>query len=315
MKTLINGLHHVTSLASTAQTNVDFYVGILGLRMIKKTVNFDAPEIYHLYYADEIGTAGTVMTFFPYGQMPRGRKGAGQLTYTAFSIAENALDFWIKRLEIYQIPTSRPKQRLGETYIQFEDFDGMGVELVTTKNDSRTGWLNGVIPNEFIIKGFHTVTLHEANMEKTLRLLIDSMQHRIVAEEGNRYRLEAGEGGTGNYVDIIYTNDQMKALQGAGTVHHVAFSTSTDETQVEIREILASSGYGVTPVIDRNYFHSIYYREPGGILFEIATNPPGFAVDESPEKLGQKLQLPPWYEQHRPKIEGILPPIKAVVFP
>jgi glyoxalase family protein len=310
MKTLINGIHHVTAIAGTAQRNVDFYVGVLGLKMVKKTVNFDAPDVYHLYYGDAVGSPGTIMTFFPWGQLPRGRKGGGQLTYTAFSIPTAALSFWINRLSEFQIPFSGPYRRFDETYLRFEDYDGMGVELVANSSDQRAGWDNGKIPAEFAVRGFHTVTLNEFKTDQTVSLLTELMQHRLVAEETDRFRFEAGVGGSGNYVDVLFSPNDVRALQGAGSVHHLAFATETDATQLEIREKLMESGYNPTPVLDRNYFHSIYYREPGGILFEIATNPPGFGVDE--QDLGTALKLPEWYEPRRAEIEQKLPPIEAV---
>ncbi len=309
MKNLINGLHHVTALSSSPQRNVDFYVGVLGLRMIKKTINFDAPDVYHLYYGDETGSPGTIMTFFPYSGLARGRKGANQLTYTAFSIPQNALGFWMDRLAAFNIPFGKPEKRFDETYIRFEDYDGLGVELVAHDNDSRPARNNGVVPPEAAIRGFHTVTLHETVADKTVKLLTEAMQHRLVAEDGDRMRFAAGTGEPGSFVDVLHRPTDLRGLQGAGTVHHVAFATDSDATQLEIREKLLQAGYQPTQVIDRQYFHSIYYREPGGILFEIATNPPGFTVDEEAGHLGERLQLPPWYEARRAEIEGNLEPI------
>ncbi|MDJ1486079.1 ring-cleaving dioxygenase [Cytophagaceae bacterium YF14B1] len=314
MKTLINGLHHVTAFASSAQKNVDFYVGVLGLRLVKKTINFDAPEVYHLYYGDEIGHAGTIMTFFPYKGMVRGRKGAHQLTYTSFSIPENALDFWMNRLNRFHITFEKPASRFDETYIQFEDPDGTGIELVATKNDTRPGWSNGSIPLDKSIRGFHTVTLHENQADKTVELLTETMQHQLVVQEGNRIRLEAGKGGSGNLVDILFSPTDLKGLQGAGTVHHVAFSTDNEATQLEIREKLLLANIHPTTVQDRNYFRSIYFREPGGVLFEVATNVPGFAVDEDVTALGQHLKLPEWYEPRRSEIEKHLDPIEIKAY-
>ncbi|TDB60792.1 ring-cleaving dioxygenase [Arundinibacter roseus] len=311
MNTLINGIHHVTSLASDAQRNVDFYVGILGLRMIKKTINFDAPDVYHLYYGDENGTPGSVLTFFPYAGLSRGRKGIGQLTYTAYSIPEASLSFWMDRLVSFGIPYAGPYKRFDETYLRFEDFDGTGIELVANRADVRPGWDNGKIPVEFSIRGFHTVSLNENNIDRTVSLLTNVMQHTLVAEEKDRFRFQAGAGGSGSFVDVLFSPNEVRALQGAGSVHHVAFSTDSDETQLEIREQLLSSGYQPTEVLDRNYFHSIYYREPGGILFEIATNPPGFTIDEPQESLGSALKLPEWYEPRRAKIEAALPVLVA----
>jgi glyoxalase family protein len=309
MNTLINGLHHVTTIAGDAQRNVDFYTGVLGLRLIKKTINFDAPDVYHLYYGDETGSPGTIMTFFPYGRLPRGRKGTGQLTYTAFSIPTASLGYWIDRLNEHQIAVSAPQKRFNETYIRFEDFDGMGVELVTADTDARTGWATGPIAAEAAIRGFHTVTLNEANPDGTIKLLTGSMEHRLVAEEAGRFRFAGGDGVPGAFVDVQHSPGELRGHQGAGSVHHVAFSTDNAETQIAIREKLEEDGYMPTEVLDRNYFESIYFREPGGILFEIATNPPGFSVDEPVATLGRELKLPEWYEPRRAQIEAKLPVI------
>ncbi|MBO0939740.1 ring-cleaving dioxygenase [Fibrella sp. HMF5335] len=309
MATLINGLHHVTALAGDTQRNVDFYTHVLGLRLVKKTVNFDAPDVYHLYYGDAMGSPGSILTFFPYGNIPRGRKGVGQLTYTAFSVPVAGMQFWLDRLHQFQIAYSTPAKRFAETFIRFEDYDGMGIELVFNDIDNRPGYSNGQIPLEFSIRGFHTVTLDQLNPTRTVELLTNVMQHRLVAEEANHFRFEAGLGGPGNYVDVLVDPNGVRALQGAGSVHHVAFSTDSDETQLLISQHLADAGYVPTPVQDRNYFHSIYFREPGGVLFEVATNPPGFAIDEAPNSLGTALMLPPQYEARRAKLEAALPKI------
>lgn len=309
METLINGLHHVTTLAGDTQRNVDYYTDILGLRLVKKTVNFDAPDVYHLYYGNETGSPGTILTFFPYGQLPRGRKGVGQLTYTAFSAPLASLSFWMDRLHERNVPYAGPYKRFSETFVRFEDFDGMGIELVFTDEDQRPGWDNGRIPADYAVRGFHTVTLNELNPDRTIKLLTETMQHTLVGEEEGRFRFKAGLGGSGNFVDVLYSPKDVHALQGAGSVHHVAFSTDSDETQAIIQEKLAESGYNVTPVQDRNYFNSIYFREPGGILFEVATNPPGFAIDESVAELGTTLKLPAQYETRRASLEKALPEI------
>jgi len=275
--------------------------------MVKKTINFDAPDVYHLYYGDETGSPGTILTFFPYAGLLRGRKGLGQLTYTAFSIPTVSLGYWMDRLREFSIPFSGPHRRFDENYLRFEDYDGVGAEIVATAADRRPGWDNGRVPAEYALRGFHTVSLNQRSVDRTVALLTDPMQHRLVAEENGIFRFEAGAGGSGNFVDVVHAPQDGRALQGAGSVHHVAFSTDTDASQLEIREQLLSAGYQPTAVLDRQYFHSIYYREPGGILFEIATNPPGFAVDEAPESLGAALKLPAWYEPQRTKIEAELP--------
>lgn len=308
MKKLVLGLHHVTALTSDPQVNLNFYAGILGLRLVKKTINFDAPEIYHLYYGNEKGAPGTIMTFFPYPTIPKGRKGKGQLTVTSFSISENSLEYWIKRLHKFNIPHSQPKQRFEETYIYLEDNDGLGLELVANHQDQRQGFTYGNIPAEHAIKGFYGVALSEEGYEKTARLLTEHMDHLKIGENGNRFRYSAS-GQPGDFIDVLCSPDRLQGLGGTGTVHHVAFATPNETTQLEARNKLLNEGLNVTPVLDREYFHSIYFREPGGVLFEIATLPPGFTVDEELSHLGESLKLPPWEEPHRKWIENELPPI------
>ncbi|MBX9779370.1 MAG: ring-cleaving dioxygenase [Chitinophagaceae bacterium] len=304
---LITGIHHITALASDAQKNLDFYAGILGLRLVKKTVNFDAPEVYHFYYGNETGAPGTILTFFPYQGLVKGRKGKGQQTVTSFSISEKALTYWMKRLSKFGVTYQQPTSRYdNEEYIYFEDTDGLGIELVANSTDHREGYSNGNIPSENSIKGFYGITLAEEGYEKTARLLTAQMDHLLIAEKGNRFRYSASSK-PGDFIDIICSPDALRGLSGSGTIHHLAFATPTDETQLQAREKLAAAGFDPTPVLDREYFHSIYFREPGGVLFEVATNPPGFAVDEDPGHLGEKLKLPPWYETHRDEIEKGLP--------
>jgi glyoxalase family protein len=309
MEKLISGLHHITALASDPQKNVDFYAGILGLRLVKKTINFDAPEVYHLYYGNEKGSPGTILTFFPYPGIPQGRKGKGQLTVTSFSVSENALDYWMKRLEKFHIPYEGPQKRFDEQFIYFEDHDGLGLELVANPNDVRQGFTYGNIPLEYAIKGFYGMTLSEECYEKTAGLLVGQMDHTLIGEKSNRFRFSAS-GQPGDFVDVLCSPDSLKGIGGYGTIHHVAFATAQDSSQLEAREKLVKFGLNVTPVLDREYFHSIYFREPGGVLFEIATLPPGFTIDEPLEKLGESLKLPAWEESHRALIEKHLPGIK-----
>ena len=211
------------------------------------------------------------------------------------------------RLHERNIPYAGPHKRFSETFLRFEDFDGMGIELVFTDEDQRPAWASGRIPAEFAVRGFYTVTLNEANPDRTINLLTETMQHTLVGEEGGRFRFKAGTGGPGNYVDVLVSPNDVRALQGAGSVHHVAFSTDSDDTQLAIQEQLMTAGYHVTPVQDRNYFNSIYFREPGGILFEVATNPPGFTIDEPLTELGTNLKLPRQYESRRATLEKELP--------
>lgn len=311
----ITGLHHVTAMASDPQKNLDFYAGILSLRMVKKTINFDAPDIYHLYYGDESGKPGTIMTFFPIPGLPKVRKGKGQLTVTSFSIPENSLDYWMKRLDKFKIPYKDPQQRFDdEVFIYLEDYDGLGIELVANKKDQRKGFTYGQLPEEHAIKGFYGVALSVEGYERTAAILSEKMDHKPVIEKGNRFRFSAS-GRAGDYVDVLCSPDSMRGLGGSGTVHHVAFATENDQTQLEAREIISSAGLNVTPVLDRQYFHSIYFREPGGILFEVATSDIGFDLDEKIENLGEELKLPPWQEANRNNIEKGLEPIELNIEP
>lgn len=306
---LVTGIHHVTALSANPQLNLEFYGGILGLRLVKRTINFDAPEVYHLYYGNERGSPGTILTFFPYPGLPLGRKGKGQLTVTSFSISENALEFWIKRFEKFHVPFSEPEKRFAdETVIYFEDHEGLGLELVANQRDQRAPTPNPNIPPEYAIKGFYGITLAEEASAQTAEILTKSMDHKVISTQENRLRYSAS-GHPGDFVDVLCSPDLLRGTGGAGTVHHVAFATATEPSQLQARKRLVEHGYNVTPVLDRQYFHSIYFREPGGVLFEIATLPPGFMVDEDLAHLGEALKLPPWEEKHRTWIEENLEPI------
>jgi glyoxalase family protein len=309
-KELILGIHHVTALADDAQKNIDFYAGILGLRMVKKTINFDAPDVYHLYYGNENGSPGTIMTFFPYPGLVKGRHGKGQMTATSFSVPGNGLDYWMKRLKKFGVSYKEPQQRFDDVVISFEDIHGLGLELVFNNKDDRRGFSYGQVQSEFSVKGFYGVTLTEEGYERTSNLLATHMDHKLVGEKGNLFRYSTS-GRPGDIVDILCSPDAMRGLGGNGTIHHLAFATKDDSSQLEVREKLLSNGLDVTPVLDRQYFHSIYFREPGGILFEVATNPPGFSIDEEPSHLGESLKLPPWIEPSRTQIEEELPPVKV----
>lgn len=308
MTPLINGLHHITAFAQHPQENLDFYAGILGLRLVKKTVNFDAPDIYHLYYGNETGAPGTILTFFPFVGINAGRKGKGQLTTTSFSIPANSVGYWLERLKKFNIRHQEPTDRFEETIIYFEDRDGLGLELVANDRDERAGFSYGAIPIEHAVKGFHSITLTEESYESTAGLLTTYMNHELVVENDNRVRFSAS-GKVGDLVDIVSDRAAPRGIGGSGTIHHVAFSTSNDKNIQEMQQRLAGRGFNITPVLDRQYFHSIYFSEPGGVLFEVATDPPGFAIDETPDQLGQALKLPPWEEPRRPQIEAGLAPI------
>lgn len=311
MNKQILGIHHITAIAGDPQTNLDFYTGVLGLRLVKLTVNFDDPTTYHLYYGDGVGHPGTILTFFPWPDAPKGRRGTGQVTETAFAIAENAVDFWTSRLAERRVAFQGPFDRFGEQVISFSDPDGMGIELVTTKTTSDDrAYRAGSVPLEFAVRGFHSATLNEADERETAGLLTDTMGFTLVAQDGNRFRYARDSGQPAGLVDVLRAPSERQGRVLAGTVHHIAWRTEDDEQQRSWRTELTRLNYDVSPVMDRKYFHSIYYREPGGILFEIATDPPGFAVDEAPEELGSKLVLPPWLEPERSRLEAVLPPLR-----
>ena len=311
------GIHHVTAIASDPQRNVDFYAGVLGLRLVKRTVNFDDPQTYHLYYGDEVGTPGSIMTFFPWPGARRGRVGSGQVAVTSFAVVPGAIAFWIERLVRHGIKYQGPTKRgtgTGadvEQVISFVDPDGLMLEIVGhPAAEARPAWADAPgIPREHAIHGFHGVTLWLDSATASEKILIDTLGFRPVRDEGSTRRYEAGDGGPGALVDVRTIGDFGGGVGGAGTVHHVAFRVPNDEAELEVRRQVSSAGLHPTPVIDRNYFHSVYFREPGGVLFELATNPPGFAIDEPIEHLGERLMLPSQYEPHRADIEAVLPPL------
>lgn len=310
MERQILGIHHVTAIAGDPQTNVDFYAGVLGLRLVKLTVNFDDPGTYHLYYGDGVGHPGTIMTFFPWPDAPQGRRGTGQVTEAAFAIPHDALEFWAARLSERGVQFES-FDRFGDRVISFNDPDGLGIELVGAKStrDDRACQA-GPLPLEFAIRGFHSATLKQADHRKTAALLTETMGFKLVAQDGDRFRYAADSSEAAGLVDIVRAADDGSGRVLVGTVHHIAWRTPDDQQQLHWRTELTRLNYGVSPVRDRKYFHSIYYREPGGILFEIATDPPGFMVDEKEEELGSKLVLPAWLEPQRTKLERVLPPLR-----
>jgi glyoxalase family protein len=308
MDKLVTGIHHITALAGNAQPNIDFYCGILGLRLVKKTVNFDAPEVYHFYYGNETGQPGTILTFFPYEGLSSGRHGKGMLNTTSLSVPVLSLGYWEERLKKYSISYKGPSDRFEETVIYFEDHDGLGLELVFTGNDNRPGFTYGHIPVEHSIRGFYGAELWVEGYERSAALLTEQMDHVKISEKGNRFRYAATDK-PGNYIDLVCMPDSLKGLGGAGTVHHIAFATPDANSQNEVRVKLSQRMLNPTPVLDRNYFTSIYFREPGGVLFEVATAGPGFLVDEKKEELGNALKLPDQYEPYRGQIEKTVVPI------
>ncbi len=299
------GLHHITAIASDPAANYDFYARFLGLRLVKKTVNFDDPNTYHLYYGDEGGNPGTIMTFFPWPGARRGRPGAGQATAVSFAVPEGSLPFWRKRAEA-EGQYVEDLRRLDDIGLSLRDPDGLAIELIES---GAPDLARADIPGDAAITGFFTTTLEVTDLLPTTRLLTAQMGLEPLADDGRRYRYRAIHA-PGRYVDLLHVPSGPWGEAGAGTVHHIAFRAVSDAEQIRWQESLSAAGQRVTEVRDRNYFHSIYFREPGGVLFEIATDPPGFAVDEPLETLGQKLMLPDWLEPRRADIERVLPPLE-----
>ena len=311
MNPTLTGIHHVTAITSDVQKNIDFYCGALGLRLVKLTVNFDDPGSYHLYYGDELGRPGTILTFFAWPGAFRGRVGPPQVTSTAFAAPTRSLDFWSERLDKHGVKVEATHEHFGEKSLHFSDFDGMGVDIVAVAEPGGHAWTDGPIPVEHAIRGFHGVTIAEEGYESTANVLTDLMGFKPHGNDGNRFRYRAASGnGFAATIDLLCTPDARRGELGAGIVHHVAFRTPDDPQQLEWRNRVAAAHLNVSPVMDRNYFHSIYYREPGGVLFEIATDNPGFTVDEPADQLGSSLKLPPQYERYRPEIEKVLPKVR-----
>jgi glyoxalase family protein len=305
-------LHHVTATVGDAQADLDCYAGLLGLRLVKTTINFDNPRVYHFYYGDERGTPGTLMTTFPYrGQgVPVGSKGAGQITATGFSVPAGTLTEWRARLTARGQRVLAEGMRLGEAWLAVEDPSGLVLELVETSADSRVPWTTPETPELMAIRGVHSVTLTISHPERSIRLLEDALGYSQTDSEGQRVRLAVNGGGPGKTIDIIEASEAPPAVNGLGTVHHVAMAVATPKEQLAFREDLLARGLRVTEVLDRQYFRSIYFREPGGVLYEIATRGPGFLVDEPLAELGRHLRLPPWEQPNSNAIAAGLPAVR-----
>jgi glyoxalase family protein len=310
----ISGIHHITAIASSAIENLRFYSRLLGLRLVKKTVNFDDPYTYHLYFGDEAGTPGTILTFFPWEGMPAGRQGSGMVTAVAFSVPRAGMGFWTARLGEAGIDFSE-HSRFGERVVSFADPHGLALELVGTEESTGAQpWRESPVPSELQIRGFHSATATVTSHRMTGALLTEVLGLRRIGVEGKRFRFRmAGERAAGVLYDVVEDPSAGKGAMGGGTVHHIAFRTQGPEAQKSWRQALIAHGLDVTPVIDRKYFRSIYFRETGGVLFELATDPPGFAVDEEPGRLGLSLMLPQRYERIRGAIEQALTPLPAAL--
>ena len=308
MDNRIIGLHHITAIAGNARRNHDFYTRMLGLRLVKKTVNFDDPNTYHFYYGNESGTPGTILTFFPWEGINPGYTGTGMVTEISYAVPENSLPFWTERFRQHNIIQQPAVERFGEQILSFQDGDGLQLALVVPKNeDSRIGWATEEVPSSVSLKGFHHATLTLKQMDPTAAVLTDLFGYSLQQQEGSRYRFVTDAADTAHAIDIVAAPSEKHGYNAAGTNHHIAFRVRDEATLMAFREKIAARGFNITPKIDRNYFYSLYFREPGGVLFEIATDNPGFAIDEPLAELGTHLMLPPQYEKHRLAIERQLP--------
>jgi glyoxalase family protein len=302
------GIHHITAIVGHPQENVDFYAGVLGLRLVKQTVNFDDPGTYHLYFGNEGGKPGTIITFFPWANARQGKIGDGQVGVTSYVVPQGAMDFWEQRLAKFGVPATK-MERFGEQYLEFDDPHGLHLEIVEREEGEKNTWQAGEIKPDVAIKGFGGATLLSVNPHETAQLLENVMGLKKVGQEGDFIRFQSSAD-IGNMIDLKLTTIG-RGQMGVGTVHHIAWRAKDDEDQLEWQKYVADSGYGVTAVRDRNYFNAIYFKEHGEILFEIATDPPGFAHDESLETMGEKLMLPEQYEIHRDQIERALIPFEV----
>lgn len=307
MDNRILGLHHITAIADNAKRNLDFYTQVLGVRLVKKTVNFDDPGTYHFYFGNENGTPGTILTFFPWEGVGQGTNGSGMATHIGYSVPKGSLEFWKNRLKSFNVNVEEG-EIFGEKMISFKDPDGLQLQFIEpSDNDNRKVWTTDDIKDENALKGFHNVTLTLKKADPTIKVLTDILGYDLQKQEGERYRFATDAIDTANLIDIIENDKTPTGRNAAGTNHHIAFRVKDDNVLMEYREKALSAGLSITPKINRDYFYSLYFREPGGVLFEIATDNPGFTIDESLEELGKNLKLPAQYEGMRDKIEGVLP--------
>jgi len=311
MENKILGLHHITAIAGDAQRNYDFYTKVLGLRMIKKTVNFDDPQTYHFYFGDEVGTPGSILTFFPWPGVKQGVNGAGMATGIGYSVPEGSLEFWQERFEKFNVPHIGISKKFRENFLAFQDPDGLNLELIVPGNkDVRKSWETADVKAKVAIKGFHNVTLTLKDHKATAEILTDVFGYELIGKENNLVRFKTNAVENAAIVDILEDPNAGRGQNAGGTNHHVAFRVKDEETLMAFREKVIQKGLQITEKINRDYFFSLYFREPGGVLFEIATDNPGFATDETVEELGSSLQLPDRYKGARTQIEKALPEIK-----
>ncbi|HEX6270786.1 MAG TPA: ring-cleaving dioxygenase [Anaerolineales bacterium] len=311
MASTVHGIHHVTCIAGDAQENLDFYVGLLGMRLVKRSVNQDDPGTYHLFYADGVGTPGTDFTFFPWPQMEPGRLGIGLTVEVSFAIPTGSLAYWQDRLKQFRVAHGALEERFGEETLAFEDIHGLQLALVETSNKRQfVPWESSPVPAEHQLRGMHSVRLWEQKLDHTENILTQRMGFDLLGAEDGWHRYGVEGGGSGKLVEIKELPEERRGQWGTGSVHHVAWRVKDSDEQMSVREGIANAGLRPTPQIDRFWFKSVYYKEPGGVLFELATDGPGFDRDEDMEHLGEQLILPPWLEAQRIEIEAALPPLE-----
>ena len=310
MDNRILGLHHITAIADNAKRNFEFYTNLLGLRMIKKTVNFDDPGTYHFYFGDEVGSPGTILTFFPWEGIGKGKTGPGMVTEIGYAVPEGSLPFWEERFKQFNVKHGNIAECFGEQFLPFEDPDGLKINLIVPASaDNRKPWETKEVTSNNATRGFHNITLTLKNSKPTAKILTDILGYNLQKQEGNRYRFITDAIDHASIVDILELPDAPPGINAAGTNHHVAFRVKDENILMQYREKVLSKGLGITPKIDRDYFFSLYFREPGGVLFELATDNPGFDKDEPVSELGKNLKLPTQYEGAREQIEKRLPKI------
>lgn len=309
MKNRIKGIHHITAIAGNAKQNLMFYTQTMGLRLVKKTVNFDDPGTYHLYFGNETGSPGTILTFFPWEDVPQGRRGPGQVTEIALSVPPGSFDYWIERFKNENVIYNKPSKRFDEEYMVFLDPDGLKLELVANGEDTRKPYTTDDIDENHAVRGFYNATISLEGYERTAAVLTELFGYKLIKEHVNRFRFKTEAEDNASIIDLVCLPGERRGHVAGGSVHHIAFRVENEDVQAYFRQELIRRGFDPTPQIDRNYFKSVYFREPGGVLFEIATDPPGFMVDEPLEKLGTGLMLPPMYESRRNEIERTLPTV------